>query len=121
MFNEYVINLINNEFKDTTTNYNISISENEKLFTSEISGSRSMSLQVIWQDLTGTIDCVFELYFSNDNITYTIYPDSNMYPVTSNSSDMWIKDIWNARFIGVKFIRNNVTGGKIKMLLNCKL
>lgn len=76
------------------------------------------SLQIYWEDVTGTLDGKIELFISNvqDSMTlgntYNIETASNI-----DDSEFIVLSHILFKYLKIKYTKNNITGGKLNAIL----
>lgn len=85
----------------------------------DLLGLNIVSVQVVWSDLDGTKNGHVEVMESNDGINF--YTTTLKTTLTSTSgNDMLSDDVFGGRFIGLKFSKHGLTGGKVKLTIVAK-
>lgn len=93
-------------------------------FNSKIADFRDMpmgSVQLVWKNVTGTLDGKVVLYASNLHEDDSFFDggeiDGAIMPVDSaNGNRMWIRDRLSFRYLQARFTQNGITGGTLDII-----
>ncbi len=93
-------------------------------FFSKIADFKDMpmgSIQVVWKNVTGTLDGQITLYSSNlpedDSFFDGGEIDGAVIPVDSaNGNRMWLRERLAFRYLQARFVKNGVTGGTVDII-----
>lgn len=79
-------------------------------------------LQEVNTGLTGTIDGQLNIYESADRLNWDKIDNSAVpYTIQKDTSKTFINNYFPPGYLGIKFIKNNLTGGTIKYIFNYEL
>lgn len=93
-------------------------------FHSKIADFRDMpmgSIQVLWRNVTGTLDGEISLHCSNLPEDDSFFDggdiDGGIIPIDSASgSRMWLRDRLAFRYLQARFTKNGITGGTVDII-----
>ncbi|MDA3844625.1 MAG: hypothetical protein PF588_09695 [Candidatus Kapabacteria bacterium] len=77
----------------------------------------AVSLQIAWDQLTGTPDAVLEIIVTNDLKFSTIAKTINIDSASNLNDSLMIMMNSSFAYFGIRFIKNSVTGGKLSVSL----
>jgi len=88
------------------------------LFTGEGQHKAATSLQVVWGEVTGTLDGTIEILVSNDAESGVVAVIIEI-DIVSNIEDSTMISIYPFyRFLKMKYTKNAITGGVLNAVLN---
>ena len=77
----------------------------------------AVSLQIAWDQLTGTPDAALEIIVTNDLKFSTIAKTINIDSVSNINDSLMIMMNSSFAYFSIRFIKNSVTGGKLSVSL----